>query len=171
MFLVLCGFDPNILLSYNKDETNQPSKKYHGRSSLPSYFRPGITIGTGIVPRKISRAVLLSCRPVKAVVGVLPLSSVLSSSDEDGVSRTGMTTPHSQFRQLSLGDLVVRSWTRRPLFRIYYQCLVWIFVGGGGTKRFLINWHYRHRPKPDILCLCYPLQAGKLELDYQDGYI
>lgn len=134
MFLVLCSLGLNILLTYNNDETNQPSKKYHGRSPLPSYFCPGTTIGTGIVPRKISRAVLLSCCPVEAVVGdgVLPLSSVLSSEDEDGDSRTGMTTPHSQFRQLSLGDLVVRSWTRRPLLRILLVYHIWIFVKRGG---------------------------------------
>ena len=39
------------------------------------------------------------------------------------------------------------------------------------TKRFLINWHCRRRPKPDILCSYYPFHVGKLEQGYQDGYI
>jgi hypothetical protein len=31
---------------------------------------------------------------------------------------TGTMTPHSQFRQLSFGCFVLRSWTRRPLLEI-----------------------------------------------------
>lgn len=89
------------------------SEKNQGLRPGP-YRRPGTVIGTGTVSLKTSSISADSIASLPLLLfETLPDES--DESDESSLSMTGTRTPHSQFRQLSLGCLVILSWTRRPL--------------------------------------------------------
>ena len=80
-----------------------------GPSSLCIGYRvPGTSIGIGTISWNLARVSIGgACATLE-----LPLPRAFAAA---GDNIMGRTTPHSQFWQLSLGDLVVRSLTSRPL--------------------------------------------------------
>lgn len=68
-------------------------------------------MGTGTVSPKTS-AMSIS---MSALFFSFFLSSSLSPGESGAGRMIGTRTPHSQFRQFSLGSFVARSWTSRPL--------------------------------------------------------
>lgn len=106
----------------------------------------------------------------------IPVGAVAASAVPDGRRReVGTRTPHSQLRQLSLGCLLSRSFTRRPLavsHRIVscdgrrspssWQGVQRPWENKVLTRRFPRGWHYRRTPTPEHVCRRRPRKAAEV---------